>query len=202
MRRFLQRVGPDVRLVAFEPSVSARRVLESRLGENPRVEISRLALADRAGMLPFIEEPEGGELSSLVTRDQAAASVSAAVETSTLDDQMRIRGIDRIDLLKIDAESYDLHVLRGATQLLGLAAIPVIQFEYNRPWLAARSTLAEAIRMLGDYGYEVRVLMGDGLHRLSYERSLEYFSYSNLVALAPEGLSLLPDDPHARVLPG
>jgi hypothetical protein len=106
---------------------------------------------------------------------------------TTLDEELAARGIAEVDLLKIDAEGYDLHVLRGAERCLAARAVAVVQFEYNRPWLFARSTLGEALRLLEDHGYEVHLLRRDGLHAFDYDREREFFGYANFVALSPAG---------------
>ncbi len=96
-------------------------------------------------------------------------------------------------MLKIDAEGYDLRVLQGAKQLLRDQSIGVIQFEYNRPWAEAGSTLSAALKLLESCGYKVLLLKSTGLYNLDHSFYGECFYYANFVAVAPAKMPLLQD---------
>jgi FkbM family methyltransferase len=113
------------------------------------------------------------------------------VPVTTLDRELAEREISSVDIVKIDAEGYDLHVLRGAQAMLSRQAIDVVQFEYSHAWLYARSTLGEAINLLERHGYGVYLLGGDGPIEFNYQRHGEFFAYSNFVALSPAGWARL-----------
>ena len=102
---------------------------------------------------------------------------------TTIDHEVSSRGIEFIDFLKIDAEGFDLKVLMGAKETLGGGHIGVVQIEYNSPWAQTSSTLAEAMRILRGYGYDVFLLKRNGLYKIRYELYGEYFGYSNYVAV-------------------
>lgn len=197
----LDRAGADARALLFEPGEDALARLEARFGGDPRVEVVAAAVADRPGRTTFYEEPAAGEQSSLVRREAPESAIAHEVTVTTLDDALDARGVGLVDLLKIDAEGYDLHVLRGAERSLAAQAIAVVQFEYNRPWMFARSTLGEALALLTRHGYEVSVLKGDGLHPIDYEACREYFAYSNFVAASPRGRAELAGFPRGGRLP-
>jgi FkbM family methyltransferase len=185
------------RVLCYEPGSSALKVLRGRLDSDSRVEIVAAAVSDVAGELDFFDEPDAGETSSLIRSHSNTAASRRRVEVVTLDEEIEKRGIDRVDLLKIDAEGMDLHVLRGASRTLAGHRIAVAQFEYNAPWAAVGSTLAAAFQLLRGHGYEVLALLPDGLHRHDPERTGELFVYSNFVALSPERMAMLRE----KVLP-
>jgi hypothetical protein len=153
-------------------------VIESALGE----ESSRRA---------FVEGADSAQ-SSLVPLEGDVAQVYE-VDVTTLDAEIDRRGWSGVDFLKVDTEGYDLHVLKGAQGLLGRGSIGCIQFEYNRQWALACSTLAGAYALLEENAYEVFLLKPDGLWRLSYARYGEYFNYSNFVAVHREKISWVND---------
>lgn len=173
------------RALAIEPSSSAFAVLSERYAGNPRVETINCALGDAEGTVNFFEEERAGKGSSIVAGFSRAAGFERTVNLTTLDRLAEARGLTEIDLLKIDAEGYDLRVLRGASALLEGRRIGVAQFEYNRSWQLAGDTLFAAMTLLGKYGYEVFVLKREGLFTLNYQRYEEYFEYSNFVAVSP-----------------
>lgn len=178
-------LAPDARGVLYEPSTLALARLRDRLGTDDRVAIVEAAVSDAAGQLAFHEEPDAGETSSLLQAHSAAGAQRREVRVVTLDASLTELGVDAVDLLKIDAEGFDLHVLRGARQALAAGAVAAVQFEYNQPWARAGSTLGEAIDLLSGLGYEVSLLRRGGLYDVDYGRLGELFVYANLVALGP-----------------
>jgi hypothetical protein len=126
-----------------------------------------------------------GEGSSLLAGHSSADAVEQRVTVVTVDAELDRLGRGRIDFLKIDAEGFDLHVLRGAADALERQAIGVIQFEYNEPWLQAGSTLHAALALLSGHDYETFLLKASGLHPYDMPTYGELFAYSNFVAFAP-----------------
>jgi FkbM family methyltransferase len=178
--------GPRIeRLVAYEPSHATALELTDRFAGDDRVEVVEAAVSDAPGEATLWEEPGHGETTSLAAGPASVAAAPRTVRVVTLDDELRRLAVDFVDLLKVDAEGYDLHVLRGAGELLGRQAIGVIQFEYNAPWLYAGSTLHAALALLRGHGYEPYLLKRSGLHRYDEARYGELFWYANFVALSP-----------------
>ena len=179
--------------LAFEPSRSAFEALQRRFGEDPRITLVEAALGASPGTLAFFEEPAAGRGSTLVADFMRTSGTTRTVAVTTLDDALRAAGWDRVDLLKIDAEGYDLQVLRGARDAVAARAIGVVQFEYNRAWQLAGDTLRAAYLLLESHGYRVFVLKRDGLYALDYLRYEEYFEYTNFAAIAPERIGQFED---------
>src|SRR3954468_16629026 len=117
--------------------------------------------------------------------DIAHGGEGRVVPGTRLDPEATRLGLDHIDLLKIDAEGYDLHVLRGAQRLLKEQRIDVIQFEYGEAWPYAGSTLSAAYQLLEGAGYQVFALKGEQLVKVDYQLYGEYFRYTNFVAARP-----------------
>ena len=199
--RVLNRAQPDARALLFEPAHDALDRLHARFDADPRVAVIAAAVADRSGRTTFYEEVAAGEESSVVRREAPRNAIARDVALTTLDEALPAHGVSGVDLLKIDAEGYDLHVLRGAQRSLAAQMIAVVQFEYNRAWMFERSTLGEALGLLTRHGYEVSLLKGDGLHPFDYERAREYFAYSNFVAASPQGRAALAALPRGVTAP-
>jgi len=185
--------GRSFAALAFEPSSSAFAELKRRFGGDPNIELFDEALGSVPGSLAFFEEPNAGRGSTLVADFMRTSGATRTVNVGTLDAALRGAGWDRVDLLKIDAEGYDLQVIRGANAAIVSRSIGVIQFEYNRAWQLAGDTLRAAYRLLESNGYRVFVLKRDGLYTLDYLRYEEYFEYTNFVAIAPEQLGRFED---------
>ena len=182
----------------FEPSRYSVTRLTERFRQISDIEIVEAAVADFVGETSFFEGPSGCEQSSLLPSN-SPEKVERSVCVTTIDRAMHEREVTEIDIMKIDAEGYDLHVLRGATQMLSRQKIGVIQFEYNSPWSLAGSTLAGARNLLCKCGYEVYLLRRNGLYEMDFDRYGEYFSYSNFVAFSANWAQLLKPMVRGRI---
>ena len=184
-RHFLSKMPLDGRGLLIDAATPVIAILRERFSAESRVKIIHSAVSDCVGVLPFYEEESAGETSSLLAGYSNSSAKLIEVAATTIDAELAKSGFSNCDFLKIDAEGFDFHVIRGATEALASKSIGIVQFEYNSPWAKTGSTLFNAIRYLGNYGYEVYLLQSTGLHNLNYERYGEYFGYSNFVALSP-----------------
>jgi FkbM family methyltransferase len=183
----------EKRGILIEPSGSAFARLMTRFRENAQVKIVRAAASDEIGEASFYEESDAGETSSLLDfcHPQGLGTTTVRVPITTVDREAKAAGWDSVDMLKIDTEGYDLHVIRGAGELLGRTAIGLLQFEYGSVWAYAGSTLAAAMSFLQDRGYRVFLIRTTGLHPLNYTRWGEYYRMSNYLAVSPRYMPLI-----------
>ena len=172
--------------VLFDPSNSALQRLQQRFATCPEVQIQNVAVSDSIGEATFFEEPAAGGTSSMSPNYSQHAAVARTVAVTTLDAAAQLHGFARIDVLKIDAEGHDLHVLRGARQLLAAHCIGVVQFEYSRPWMEVGSTLTAAYNLLEPLGYRMYLLSAKGLFDFPHRRIGEWFGTSNFIAVSPD----------------
>lgn len=144
---------------AFEPaSVTFNGLARQSFG--PTVSLHQLAFGEAAGTAEF-RNYEQSELSSFlaVNPDKAenifhgerVASVES-VTVETLDRFCTDQGIEKIDLLKIDTQGFELPVLRGATNLLTQKRIGAILLELNfAPIYEGQSDPLVILQLLRDY---------------------------------------------------
>lgn len=182
-QEFASRMPGIARGIAFEPSPATAAQLRRRLADYDDLEIVECAISDRGGEAMFHAETNCGETSSLIRSASRKDANPLLVRVSTLDSEMYERGIQSVDFLKIDAEGFDFHVLRGSEDHLNNQKIDVIQFEYNSPWIEAGATLAGAYAFLQARGYDVFLLRGPALFRIDPLYVGEFFRYSMFVAV-------------------
>jgi FkbM family methyltransferase len=120
-----QIVGSTGRVVAFEPTIQARLLLDASVRRNgfDWVVIRSEALSDHDGQAELYFDAET-ELASL-SRATSGASRSVTVPLTTLDAVHAEIGIGNTSLLKWDAEGAEEAILRGGQGFLA-AADPVI----------------------------------------------------------------------------
>jgi FkbM family methyltransferase len=184
--------APDVRGgLLLEPSEEAVAILTQRFGAAAALRILCAAAGDTAQEVVFYEEPGAGETSSVVFGASDSRCRAKAVRMTTVDAEIGQLGWSSIDYLKIDAEGYDFHVLRGASKLLAAKRVAIGQFEYGDAWRLSGNTLTFALHWLADLGYECFLLKGSGLYTPRPEEYGEYFGYSNYVFCNSDSKALL-----------
>ena len=120
---------------AFEPFEKNFKYLHKNAGHLQNVTLYRAALGCANFYASMVDGRENSGQSH-ITGVFDSPSLDASVSVSPLDDY----GLTRVDLLKIDAEGYELPVLQGARDTI-LKCSPVILVELNG--LAARYGLTD-----------------------------------------------------------
>eukprot|EP01062_Namystynia_karyoxenos_P048364 TRINITY_DN3678_c0_g1_i1.p1 TRINITY_DN3678_c0_g1~~TRINITY_DN3678_c0_g1_i1.p1 ORF type:complete len:403 (+),score=100.69 TRINITY_DN3678_c0_g1_i1:84-1292(+) len=161
----------------FEPSPAThdmllrlRKALRKKDALTPGVDgrsqwhIHKAGLHSKRGKLwwdPSCATDPGTELCTI--RD-ADAKGAIAVDVVTVDYfvRKRLRSVDTLFLLKIDAEGYDAEVLRGANATLGHHVAKVVTWEYNPmlggdkprgPWALGENATA-VVQWMDSLGYD------------------------------------------------
>ena len=159
MAPMADRVGKAGRVYVFEPVPVLAAALErtARInGHSRTVSVIRTAVADATGDATFnMTMAAGGDgaLSGL------AAGGGTTVPTIALDDFMAERGLDRLDLIKIDVEGAERRVLEGARRTLANLK-PRLVFESGHESADDRRAMAD---LLESAGYDLIGVMLDGL---------------------------------------
>lgn len=111
---------PNASIHAFEPNPEIFERLASNISRSPSISAWNMALGDAPGRLPL--KVTGSSLNTSLLSysrvdgsDRVIREVEAPVET--LDYFCAARGIQSIDLLKCDAQGFDLKVFRGGEKL-------------------------------------------------------------------------------------
>jgi FkbM family methyltransferase len=179
--------------ILFEPSEHCASLLKEKFKDKP-ITLRNVAVGDKTGSIWFVEEGEFGESSSIadtyIPSQQPGKTMVRQIPIVTLDEELLSADFN-IDFLKIDAEGYDLKVLRGAETFLRKGQIRFVQFEYNSNWLGTGSSLKEAKRFLENLGYDLLLIRSTGLHPLNYAFWGDYFRYSNFLACRSEDQHLI-----------
>jgi FkbM family methyltransferase len=113
---------------SFEPGREAFAELRRLHGDTPGVVLNNVALGPRAESRLFLDNDHDDMSSFLEPSVTAWGEIRDRypVEMITLDDYCRTHGIERIDILKIDTQGFDLQVLAGAEQMLRAPAIRMV----------------------------------------------------------------------------
>ena len=157
LRRFAQ-IMPDAEIHGFEPTGELFEKLTHNYPSttHPRIHLNRLALGDCIGKGVLHLASNSEENSLLATKTQEGSMLGeATVEISTLDHYCAQHKVERIDLLKIDAEGYDYKVLLGGAAILDAKIVKLILVECHFPARYEGEASFENIHhYLEDKGYQ------------------------------------------------
>ncbi len=111
-------IAREGRVIGFEPDPMNFDQCHSNVERNDlkNIQVYPLALGDRAGSASMeVRTPSnrGGNRIS-----PAGTEPGKMVEVMRLDDFLSAHPLDRVDLIKMDVEGFELHVLRGAEKTL------------------------------------------------------------------------------------
>ena len=151
------------RVYTFEPNPNNAAMIREqlRIRQIDNVELVPTAISDQVGEAVLHLKSFDGHQS---LGDIGASSTvgTMRVPVTTLDSFAATRGIDRVNLLKIDVEGFEPEALRGARGLLSARAIDLILFEYSPRFYRQRGIDPRApMAVLEEYGYRARTLRGD-----------------------------------------
>ena len=120
---------PDARYTLIEPQADLQRHVQDLVDHGYRIEWLAIGAGNEPGMLDFTISPRADSSSFLPTRQEAAFSGRSQirVEVSTLNELVRSRHLPIPEMVKIDAEGFDLKVLAGASDLLGKTEIFLVE---------------------------------------------------------------------------
>ncbi|MBU8536744.1 FkbM family methyltransferase [Falsiroseomonas tokyonensis] len=184
----LRRLAPEARILAFEPHPRTYQALCAAL-QGSGIETLQLALNEDGGSLELHDFAAGdGSTQASLSREAvgfySAATVSHHVDCARLDDVLDQQGIQRVALLKVDTEGFDLSVLRGAARAIADRRIDIIQFEFIPANIATRVTMRDLYAALPGYAIHRLCLNGDLLPLGDYDvKWCEIYVTQNLVAL-------------------
>ncbi len=131
----LRKVGPEGKVIAYEPSTAIFQQLEENIRLNPgytqAISARKLGLSDRPGTLKLYTKSGINEgVNSMFPSAEHDVFLNE-IELSTLDSEVRRLGLKRVDCLKIDVEGAELAVLKGGLKTIATFR-PKILVEINK----------------------------------------------------------------------
>lgn len=180
-------VGLPIKIHVFEPTPKAADRLERVFADQPTAIVHRIALSNRTGTAKLRIFGDTAGTNSLETDPQTTPAATIEVETLTGADFSTSRGLDTIDLVKIDTEGHDFNVLSGFEAFLARRAIGAIQFEYNSRWLFARRSMRDVFDMASRTGYRLGRIARHGIEMFDqWNPECDRFFEDNFALVRPD----------------
>jgi FkbM family methyltransferase len=166
---------PAATVHSFEPDPESYRQLQGIAASYPRVSTINAAVGEREGDATFYVNEFRQTNSLLKAVDNAGQFLVGShgldvrsevrVRVITLDRYCTDHRIERIDLLKLDTQGYELKVLDGASGLLERQAVPLIYLEVGFvPLYQDQPMFPQVYQYLYDRGYRLVWLYETSFH--------------------------------------
>lgn len=160
------RLGGDAQLLAIEGSPRVHAFLMhniARSGLAHRIQVRKVLCGESdGGQVPFFDAPQ--QCFGMGSRaPQFQAEPTALLPLRTLDSLLEDASLQRVTVLKVDVEGYELEVFKGAVRCLA-ACRPLVVFEFN-DWAEQRRgdvPVGAAQDFLLAAGYQLHLLQPDG----------------------------------------
>ena len=192
-RRIVE-VFPQATVYAFEPSPSVLPALWAAADADKRLRVVPVACGASDGTSSFHVTSEAWCSSVLAPTELGRRyyptwlDVEQVVDVPlrSLDAWAQESGVDHVDLLKVDAQGYDLEVLRGASGLL-TGSVQAVNCEFQfTPEYEGASTFSQIDSFLTERGFALHQI-----HELSTRGNEEQTSYGDGLWLRAETLARL-----------
>ena len=162
---------PEAHYTLVEPQDHLKVHIQDLLDHNCKITWINAGAADKAGMLPFTTYPDWDVASTFTQEIGGAPGISVPV--MTLNEIVSASSVPPPEIVKIDAEGFDLKVLDGASDLLGKTDIFFVEVTICCP--VHENTIARVVRRMDEVGYHV-VDITD-IHRSPQMRCCGYASW-------------------------
>ena len=183
---------PNARIFSFEPVSSTYDLLSKNLASNNQVECIQKGLFKESKKISIHIYP-GNEHSSLHDIKGVAYDVvkKEEIETITGDQFIAEKGIEKIDLLKLDVEGAEMDALVGFASALSNKQIRLAQFEYGYINITSKILLADYYDFFEKYGYIIGKIYPKTVEFKKYEHKHEDFIGPNFLAVHKDDVELI-----------
>jgi FkbM family methyltransferase len=169
---------------------TARELLRNTSGDG-RIVVNEFGLSDRTQFVDVRHFPEQPSLSTTIDYPQPFESVTIRGQVETGDAYLERRGIQCVDLLKVDVEGAEAQVLDGFASALAQRRIRAVQFEYGRANLVSRFLLKDHYDRFELLGYRIGKIYPTNVAFRPYSYEDEDFRGPNYLAVAESESELI-----------
>ena len=178
--------NPQIQILAFEPMPNNRKEFAGNmeLKQFSHYEIFPYCLSDQEGEVSFASfgESESGWGQVVSEGEQRGQGETIKCQAKTLDSLWNegVLGHQLPDLIKIDVEGHELHVLQGAVAITEAPGSRVFCVELNEPNLKQAGTSAQEILVwFSDRGFMAHMLnrRGDLIPTTEFKEDYPYMNY-------------------------
>ncbi len=178
MAMYFAATFPNAQVLAFEPISSTYQSLVRTCKNKSAIKPIQLGFSNEAGIAKvYLQENHGlNSINSSVNKpDEKNQGKFEEIQLETIDQYCKKNAIEKIDLLKTDAEGLDLKIIQGAAGMIKAGKIRFILAEVGFNEDNLRNTFFEELRVyLYSRGYKIR-----GFYDQSNYGNMPYMTCAN-----------------------
>jgi FkbM family methyltransferase len=167
------RLFPTAAIFSFEPSGESYRALLDNVRPYKNIRAFNIALGGKSGKTTFHHNresqtnsllPSAAEGADVWGRGMLETDAVGQVDVTTLDDFMESHSIDRIDILKMDAQGGEFLIMEGAKRAVSEKRIRVVYTEIiTLPTYGGQKEFDEMLRIYRENGFSLYNLFNPSL---------------------------------------
>lgn len=145
---------PDADFVLIEPQDHLKVHVQDLIDAGKKVRWIHAGVADKSGKMPFYIASRD-DSSSFIPREKEAQSTITSeteVDVLTLDDLVSTYHLPIPDMVKIDAEGFDLKAMQGASALIGKTEVFLLEAGALCP---LENSMGRVISTMESFGYQL-----------------------------------------------
>jgi FkbM family methyltransferase len=145
---------PDAQYTLVEPQDGLKVYITDLLDAGYKIRWLNVGAGDKCDSFLFTISHRDDSSSFALTKEEAGGQglQQITIEVRTLNDIASQTGIARPEIIKIDAEGFDLRVLQGASDLLGKTDIFLIEACFCAPY---ENSVAAVVAFMANAGYHL-----------------------------------------------
>jgi len=163
-QRYVQ-LFPFCTIHAFEPFPGTFKIMENRFGTHPAARLNQAAICDREGTVS-LNANKVSDTNSILPTDARSKEIWGLthfetqsvlqVPSTMIDVYCQAKGIETIDILKIDIQGAEMQALRGARRMLESGQIGLVYMEVIFvPTYQQQASFEEYLHYMDSVGYKL-----------------------------------------------
>jgi FkbM family methyltransferase len=154
-----QKVGPSGSVISFEPFPETIAKFERNLELNPsiqNVKLEKFGLGHEAVKVQMVQDDANNSAGNRVVEPgEKVEFIAVEIPIKVLDDYVREAQLEKIDLIKIDVEGFEMDVLYGAKETLKRYKPRLFVEVSDEKLRMQNSTSEKLVSFVRSYGYSI-----------------------------------------------
>jgi FkbM family methyltransferase len=143
---------PDAEYTLLEPQDHLKVHIQDLIGAGHQIRWINAGASDRSETLPFHVSPRDDSSTFATPHGDRAPVATTPVQVTSRNDLVELHNLQIPELVKIDAEGFDLRILLGAGELLGKTDVFLLEATVGCPY---ENSVLKIMNFMSDHDYRL-----------------------------------------------